>query len=121
MDAGLQKGVPQRHLDAGDLHVAGSVRNESLHLLCRLLKGQLRVGADPLDVLWEARRGAVGPPGLCRGVTAVSHKLLRKGSSACLVQGLRGNVCPARARRATFVFSILSLAPNLFSPCESPK
>ena len=31
-----------------------------------------------------------------------------------------GNVCPACARRATFVFSILALAPSLSSPAEVP-
>ena len=32
-----------------------------------------------------------------------------------------GNACPARARRATFVLSILSLAPSLSSPWEVPQ
>ena len=36
-----------------------------------------------------------------------------------LAQG--GNVCPAHARRATFVLSILSLAPSLSSPWEVPR
>ena len=34
---------------------------------------------------------------------------------------LRGNVCRARARRTTFVLSILSLAPSLSSPWEVPQ
>ena len=34
---------------------------------------------------------------------------------------LRGNVCLAHARRATFVLSILSLAPSLSSPWEVPQ
>ena len=33
----------------------------------------------------------------------------------------RGNVCPARARCATFVISILALAPSLSSPWEVPQ
>ena len=33
----------------------------------------------------------------------------------------RGNVCQARARRATFVLSILSLAPSLSSPWDIPQ
>ena len=32
-----------------------------------------------------------------------------------------GNVCPARARRAIFVLSILALAPSLSSPREVPQ
>ena len=36
-------------------------------------------------------------------------------------RSLWGNVCQARARRATFVLRILSLAPSLSSPRESPK
>ena len=39
--------------------------------------------------------------------------------------GLRGEclpgACPAHARRATFVFSILAPAPNLSSPREVPQ
>ena len=34
---------------------------------------------------------------------------------------LRGNVCPAHARRATFVLCTLSLAPSLSSPWEVPQ
>ena len=35
--------------------------------------------------------------------------------------GLRVNVCPAHAQHATFVLSILSLAPSFPSPREVPE
>ena len=44
-----------------------------------------------------------------------------ESAGAGFPRGAWRNVCPARARRATFVLSILSLAPGLSSPWEVPQ
>ena len=58
--------------------------------------------------------GGDGRTKLGRGVWYYSLEMKEKVA-------IRGNVCPAHARRATFVLSILSLAPGLSSPQEVPQ
>ena len=52
------------------------------------------------------------------------HQVLSEASEAPESEEERrlwGNICPVHARRATFVLSILSLAPTLSSPWEGPQ
>ena len=52
------------------------------------------------------------------------HPCVQAGSNSatCLFTvSLWGNVCPARARRATFLLTIPTLAPDLLSHGEAPQ
>ena len=72
-----------------------------------------------VNVMMSAQRSGRGLPGF-----GVAPRIGVKNSHASvwpLNFGLRGNVCPARARRATFLLTIPTSALDLPSHGEAPQ